>query len=133
MADKIAAEAAPANDRDLSGRAKDLAQDAGRELLEAANKKGQRGMSALGQQLEHAASFVSREAGEAAERGQLPIDREKVGAVTDRIQSAASYLRENDPKSMLEDVDTAIRKHPYRAMAIGLGIGWLIGRLSRSD
>lgn len=104
------------------------------DLLETANRTGQKGMTALGQKLDDAASFLEQRVGEAVEQGKVPVvNREHVSAVTGGLHDAARYLQERDPRSLMADLDDAIQRHPYRAMAVGLGIGWLIGRLTRRD
>ncbi len=121
-------------DRAIPDRARDLAGDVGREVLERANAQGQRGMRAMGEGLERAANYVGANVGAAVADADMPgVRREHVDAVADGLHSASRYLREKDPSSLLTDVDGAIRKHPYRAMAIGLGVGYLVGRWVRSD
>jgi hypothetical protein len=56
---------------------------------------------------------------------------EPTGKVVQSLTGAARYLEERDPKSALQDLDVAIQRHPYRAIAITLGVGWLIGRMAR--
>ncbi len=137
MSDPTATTSNPLSTRDerpLGERAKELATDAGREVLEEANRTGQRGMHAMGEKLERAADFVEAKGKRVVSDAVVPgLKRDHVEAVSGGIQTAADYLREKDPKSMLVDVDGAIQRHPYRAMAIGFGVGWVIGRLFRSD
>lgn len=121
-------------DRAIPEKAKELVSDVGREVLQRANQQGQRGMQAVGDQLERAANFVGANVGPAVANVEVPgVKREHVDAVADGLHSAAAYLRDTDPSSLLTDVDHAIQRHPYRAMAIGLGIGYLVGRWMRSD
>jgi len=124
----------PNGQGELADRAKDLAADAGREVLARANEQGARGMSKLGDQLERAADFVNTNVGQSVEKAEIPVlRREHVEKVAGGIRDAAGYLRDADPATLIEDVDTAIRRHPYRAMFIGLGLGYVVGRLMRSD
>lgn len=118
----------------IPDKAKELAADVGREVLQRANAQGQRGMNAVGEKLERAANYVGANVGAAVADAEMPgVRREHVDAVADGLHSAARYLRSSDPSSLLVDVDGAIRRHPYRAMAIGLGVGYLVGRWMRSD
>lgn len=122
------------SDRAIPERARELAGDVGREVLERANAQGQRGMRAMGESLERAANYVGANVGAAVADAEVPgVRREHVDAVADGLHSASRYLREKDPSSLVSDVDGAIRRHPYRAMAIGLGVGYLVGRWMRSD
>lgn len=125
---------AKSNERAIPDKARDLAGDMGREVLQRANAQGQRGMQAVGERLERAANFVGANVGAAVAESDVPgVTREHVDAVADGLHSAAHYLRNSDPSSLVADVDGAIRRHPYRAMAIGLGVGYLVGRWMRSD
>lgn len=127
-------DAKPMPERQIPERAKELATDVGREVLTRANEQGQRGMKAVGEGLSRAANYVGSNVGAAVADAELPgVRREHVDAVADGLHSAAKYLKTNDPESLLVDLDGAIRRHPYRAMAVGLGIGYLVGRWMRSD
>jgi hypothetical protein len=106
----------------------DRARDLGREVVAEAERHGRKGMQRVGATLEAAGQQVEAELG----RGAVPgVSSEHARAVGEQLGSAGRYLQGNDPRSLLADVDDAIRRHPYRAAAITFGIGWLIGRLSR--
>ena len=108
----------------LAERARDL----GREVVAEAERHGRKGMQRVGATLEAAGQQVEAELG----RGVVPgVTREQAHAVGEQLGSAGRSLQGNDPRTLLADVDDAIRRHPYRAAAITFGIGWLIGRLSR--
>ncbi len=109
------------NDRALKERSKALAQDAVGELLDRANDVGAKTMSAVGHGL-----------GDLARRIEGEVQPNEKGAkVAQSITDAARYLEERDPKSALVDLDHAIQAHPYRAIAVCLGVGWLVGRMAR--
>ncbi len=111
---------------ELKGRAADLARDASNELASRANTAGAKGMASLGTKIDEAADVLTDKAPE-----RLPAER--VEAVTTRMHGAASYLKENDPAGVLTDIDGAIQRHPYRAIAVAAGVGWVIGRLMSRD
>src|SRR5687768_14472285 len=94
------------NDRALKERSKALAQDAVGELLDRANEVGSRTMSAVGHGLKDIARRFEGESVDAPS-----------GKVVQSLSGAARYLEERDPKSALQDLDVAIQKHPYRAIA----------------
>lgn len=116
------------SDNELKTRASTLAKDASNELVNRANETGSRGMSSLGDKIDEAAAKL-----EAKAAGQDTVPPEKVAVVSERLHEAASYLRDSDPKGMLTDLDGAIQRHPYRAMAVGAAIGWVFGRLMSRD
>lgn len=109
------------HDRALKQRSKALAQDAVSEILIRANEVGDRTMTAVGHGLEDIARKFETE---------QSVD-EPTGKVAKGLHSAARYLEQRDPKSALRDLDGAIQAHPYRAIGICLGLGWLIGRAAR--
>ena len=109
------------NDRALKQRSKALAQDAVGEFLDKANEVGSRTMSAVG----HGLKDIARRF-----EGEAPVDQ-TTGKVVQSLSGAARYLEERDPKSALQDLDRAIQAHPYRAIAVCLGLGWMIGRIAR--
>lgn len=136
--DERAAEGAPGADgEDARGEAADgedrgAAADGGagdeREVRAEArawgdrlDAAGARSLERLGAILEQAAGAMSERAGEGA----------PTSAVAGRLRRAGEYVGAQTPKSALADLDSAIASHPYRSMAIGLGVGWLLGRLTR--
>jgi hypothetical protein len=130
MADRDGDVTAKPNDRSIGDRAR----DATRDVLDEANRQGQRGMTTIGQTLENAASYVESKVGGAVQGGKVPVlNPGHVDTVAGGLHSAAKYLQDHDPRSAIGDLDRAIQRHPYRAMAIGIGVGWLIGRLTRRD
>ncbi len=113
---------------ELKTRAGDLAKDTSSHLATRANEAGAKGMTSIADSLDRAAERLDEAA---ADQERIPSD--KVAVVSGRVHDAANYLREKDPRGMLSDVDGAIQRHPYRAMAAGLAIGWVIGRLMSRD
>jgi hypothetical protein len=109
------------NDRALKQRSKALAQDAVGELLDRANEVGSRTMTAVG----HGLKDIARRF-----EGEAPAEAPS-GKVVQSLSGAARYLEERDPKSALQDLDRAIQAHPYRAIAVCLGLGWMVGRMAR--
>ena len=110
-----------ANDRALKDRSKALAQDAVGELLTRANDVGDKTMTAVGHSLK-----------DIARRFESPTPDAAQGKVAQSLSGAARYLEDRDPKAALMDLDRAIQAHPYRAIGVCLGLGWLIGRMARS-
>ena len=110
-----------AGDRALKQRSKALAQDAVGEILDRANEVGSRTMTAVGHSLKDIARRFE---------GERSVD-EPTGKVAESLSGAARYLEDRDPKSAMRDLDRAIQAHPYRAIAVCLGLGWMIGRMAR--
>jgi len=115
----------------LAERARSLASDAGREFLERANTEGARGFTAVGRSMDDAARYVRSHGVQAAER--FEIDPGHVDGVANSIEGAAEYMQTSDPKRLFSDVDRAVQRHPYRALAIGAAVGYVVGRLFSRD
>lgn len=53
-------------------------------------------------------------------------------AVGRSLEGGARYLQETDSERIRSDVSGVMRNHPVMSMAVGIGLGFLIGRfLSR--
>lgn len=51
------------------------------------------------------------------------------GGVAERLEGAGRYLRESDARTMGSDLTEVIRNHPKAAIGVGLGLGFLLGRM----
>jgi uncharacterized protein YjbJ (UPF0337 family) len=52
-------------------------------------------------------------------------------AVADRVESASSYLQEKKFEEMATDLTTVIRTYPVQSLLVGIGLGYLLSRLTR--
>ena len=52
--------------------------------------------------------------------------------VTDKLQSAADYIRDNDARAMMEDVADFVRRYPAQSLAAAAVVGFLAGRALRN-
>lgn len=117
-------------DRHLKERSRHLAQDAFGEFVDRANDAGARTMKVVGHRLEDIARRIEPE----QRQPQLEPGAEekpRSAAVARSLTGAARYLEEHDPKSVLVEIDRSVQKHPYRALGICFGVGWLVGRMAR--
>jgi hypothetical protein len=51
--------------------------------------------------------------------------------VANRIDGAGEYLHRSDAKSLAADMMDVVKRHPKTAIAIGLGLGFMMYRLLR--
>lgn len=51
--------------------------------------------------------------------------------VASTLKSGGAYLQELSLQGMMEDVTNLIRRYPLQAILAGLGVGFLVGRISR--
>jgi ElaB/YqjD/DUF883 family membrane-anchored ribosome-binding protein len=79
-------------------------------------------MSALG----HGAYAVA--ANVRSQGRRMDVDPSHLNAVSQPIDAAGRYLVHNDPRQMARDVDGSVKTHPYKAMAVGAAVGWIVGR-----
>lgn len=113
--------------REVADRAREVASDAGRQIIDRANESATKGMSALADKLDQAADSL------ADKRHGDDIIGQATSKLHSGLRSTAGYLKERDPRTVVEDIDEAIHRHPYRALAVGVAVGWLVGRLMRSS
>jgi uncharacterized protein YjbJ (UPF0337 family) len=86
-----------------------------RRLSEYGSSAGGIG-SNLRSRVDEVGSTVSSKAAEAA------------GAMSNRVQSARSYLQERDFDELTGDIVAWVRQYPIQACLIGIGLGYLIAR-----
>jgi hypothetical protein len=53
--------------------------------------------------------------------------------VADKVDSASRYVRDNDARTMLSDVEDLVRAHPARSLLAVLAVGYLAGRALTQD
>ncbi len=122
----------PADPAEHKERSKELAADAGAVLADRANSQGAKGMSALSRKLDEAANFITETGLDKATDPENPLQPHHISKVTGPIREAARYLDSQDPQGLLTDLDSAVHRHPYRAIAVGAACGWVIGKLFSS-
>ncbi len=91
------------------------------ELVDQTNAQLNQALSSAGQQLHG----VARQVRQIPAPGQVS---ELVGRAADVIDRSGAYLERADPDTMRSDLEQLIRKHPLPALAVGIGIGYLLGR-----
>jgi len=107
---------------DIAEKAKDKAQD---WASTAAGKVGDT-RSAVGSSLE---SFGHRIREQAPREGMLGT---AASGVAEGVESAGEYLREHDLGAMGKDMTNLVRRYPIQSLLIGVGIGFLLARSTRS-
>jgi ElaB/YqjD/DUF883 family membrane-anchored ribosome-binding protein len=121
---------------DLAEQAARAAQEARRTMAQGAAQarelaeKAQAGQPAeqlnqaiatAGQQLQG----VARQVRQLAPEGQTG---EVAGRAADLLERGGSYLQSADTDTIRTDLEQLIRRYPLQALAVGLGIGFLLGR-----
>jgi len=124
----------------LKDKAKDVASDAADkagELAAAAKEnistaatavgdKAEQGVAALGSGMESLAGIIREHA---PSSGAMRTASTKVAGA---LETGGRYLKEEGLSGMADDMARAIRRNPIPAVLIGIGIGFLLARSTRS-
>jgi hypothetical protein len=132
----------PANtrrDEGTPGRAQDQGglMDKAKQAASSVADKARDVASGLGQKAEGATEAVGSGmqslAGTIRDRGpQGGILGGAATGVASALESSGRYLEEQGLSGMAEDVTNLIRRNPIPAMLVGIGLGFLLARLTRS-
>jgi len=119
--------------KDAAGTALDTARD----VASSAAKKAGDAASYVGQKAEDATSAVGGGMKSLAGSIREHTPREGVfgsasSAVASTLESGGKYLQEHGLSGVGEDLTGMIRRNPVPAVLIGIGIGFLIARATRS-
>ena len=110
---------------EVGSQAKRLLSTAGSELKSQASGQQTRLADGLRSASEELKNLASGQAGEG-------MATDLVRQVGDRVQTAASWLENREPKDLLDEVTRFARQRPGAFIAIAGAAGFLIGRLGRS-
>ncbi len=130
----------PANSGSMQDRAKDFAGEALQKAKDAAGpltQKAGEAASMVGRKVDDATSAVGASVSSFADRLRSSAPQEGMlgqaaQGVADTLKQGGRYLQEGGLSGMVEDVGDLIRRNPVPAVLIGLGLGFLIGRMLRS-
>jgi ElaB/YqjD/DUF883 family membrane-anchored ribosome-binding protein len=118
-ADRAAAAAARARasaDK-LSGQAEAKAL----QISQDANQRVDQALTAAGQRLHTVAQQVRQSAPE-GQAGEL------AGRAAEALDRGGSYLQSADANTVIADLEHLIRRYPLQSLAVGLGLGFFLGR-----
>jgi hypothetical protein len=111
-------------------KASDVASNVGKKASDAAATVGEKAAdatSAVGHGMKSLAGSIREKTPESGMIGGV------TGAVADTLESGGRYLEERQLSGMAEDVTDIIRRHPVPAILIGIGLGFLVARLTMSS
>jgi len=126
--------------KDAAGAMKETAggmADTARGAAAAVAEKASDAASYLGKKAEDATSAVGSGMKSLAGTIRENMPHEGVlgsagGAVANTLESGGRYLQEEGLSGMGEDVTDLIRRNPIPAVLIGIGVGFLLARATRS-
>jgi len=127
-------------DKGLGEKAKDAASDVATKASEMASsaapgvgsaatavgEKAEQGVAAVGSGMKSLAGTIRENAPQTGVMGTASCK------VADTLESSGRYLEEEGLSGIGEDVTSLIRRNPIPAVLIGIGIGFLIARSTRS-
>lgn len=112
---------------DVTGAIRDKGNEMGRKAVERLDN----GRAVAADSLKGAARGLHQRADDIA------TGAERVSAVThkvaDKVESASKYVRHNDGRDMLADVEAIVRRHPTKSLFAALAVGYLAARALRDD
>ena len=142
-ASKIAADKKPGGESPSPGQGQDLLQQAKQTTNEVVNQVQQQASSEINRQKESAASELTtvvnavRRFGETlTNEGQGPISRAAAqygDKAADGLDRVAKYLRDQDPKKLLNDVQSFGRRQPALLIGGAFLLGFAGARLIKSS
>lgn len=121
----------------VKDKAKDIAAEAG-DMASQARDKAQDWASTAGQKVDHAReavgggleSFANQIREKAPHEGMIGSSAE---SVADSVRAAGEFIREHDLADMGKEMTNLVRRYPVQSLLIGIGIGFLLARSTRSS
>src|SRR5262249_13042340 len=119
--------------KDVAGKTVDKAKEYASDLADA----GRSAMSSAGKAAEHATSPVGegmKSLGETVrERGPSGgMLGSATSAVADTLDRGGEYLQREGLSGMAGDLTDLIKRNPIPALLVGIGLGFVLARLTRS-
>ncbi len=117
-----------------AGTIKDQASQTAADVRDKVADLGRKAEEKIDQGRVHAADTVDSTAAMLRDRADqfASTTSRAVHNVTDKLQSAADYIRDNDARAMMDDVADFMRRHPAQSLAAAAVVGFLAGRALRN-
>jgi len=121
-------------------QAKDLASSVSERASDVAHDLGQAGRSAVSG-AGHMAENATAKVGEGMKTLAQSVREYSPGSgtlgtaastVADSLESGASYLQKEGLSGMADDLSGVIKRNPIPAVLVGIGLGFLLARVTRS-
>ncbi|MBM4071293.1 MAG: hypothetical protein FJ271_20500 [Planctomycetes bacterium] len=95
-------------------------------MASAVGKKAQQATAAVGSGMQSLGETIEQKGPQDGIPGRV------TGSVADALENTGKYLEEHGLSGMAEDMTNLIRRNPIPALLVGIGIGFLISRATRS-
>lgn len=116
--------------RDAMDKGKEAASSAMKtagDVASAVGKKAQQATTAVGSGMQSLGETIH----ESGPRDGIP--GRVTGTVADALENTGKYLEEQGLSGIAEDLTNLVRRNPIPALLVGIGIGFLIARATRSS
>jgi ElaB/YqjD/DUF883 family membrane-anchored ribosome-binding protein len=113
----------------IAEKAKDTARDAANkagDLAKNVGHKAEDAVSSVGGQMKSLAGTIREKAPHEGVVGST------ASAVANTLDSSGSYLQQHNFQAMAEDMTDLIRRYPIQSLLVGIGVGFLIAKATRS-
>jgi hypothetical protein len=100
--------------------------EAASDLARQAGEKAESAVGAVGCGMQSLAQNIREHAPQAGAVGST------AAAVADTLERSGHYIESHGLKGMGQDLTDLIRRNPIPAMLVGIGLGFLIARVTRS-
>jgi ElaB/YqjD/DUF883 family membrane-anchored ribosome-binding protein len=104
------------------------------DMASEASEKSKEAISTVVDRAKEIASYVEQKAenatsavGSGMQSLAGGVDKAS-SAITDKLQSGGRYLQEHDLRGIGHDLTEVMRQHPWTAVMVGVGFGFLISR-----
>src|SRR5262245_17012599 len=115
--------------KDVMDKGKEAASSALKtagDVASAVGKKAQQATAAVGSGMQSLGETIH----ESGPRDGIP--GRVTGGVADALENTGKYLEEHGLSGIAEDVTNLVRRNPIPALLVGIGIGYLIAKATRS-
>lgn len=124
--------------RDAAAHAGEAVSHAASAVGQAVTQKASDAAHAIGHKAEDATAAVGQGMQTAADKvREYTPDSGVLGSaskgVADAIEGAGKYVEDKNLSGMMDDVTNLVKRNPIPALLVGLGVGFLIGRLVSSS
>jgi ElaB/YqjD/DUF883 family membrane-anchored ribosome-binding protein len=113
----------------VAEKAKEIARDAGSkagDLAKNVGHKAEEAVSSVGGQMKSLAGTIREKAPHEGVVGST------ASAVASTLDSSGAYLQEHNLHGMANDMTDLIRRYPIQSLLVGIGVGFLIAKATRS-
>jgi len=120
--------------KNVADTAKDKAKQAGEFVRDKAGQAGEFVRDKADQAATSAGKGMETLAGTIRDRGpQAGVLGKATSTVADTLDRTGQYLQNEGMSGMVDDLSSMVRNHPLPAILLGIGLGFMLARLTTSS